>query len=166
MLTTILFFVSLIVLLALYMVNLDITSQTIAKDATYEFVDNVRASGKITPSEYRSYITDLTNRKDFKVELTVKHTEKIPELDGSGKPTGKTLFITKTYHNDEILTAMFPPEDNKPEAEFVLEKGDTITAVVRRSGAGFTSILALMHMEGKDGDRILNYSGSCYRVEG
>lgn len=160
-----LFFMTLIAVLALFMVNLDSTSQVMARDCTNQFIDDVRACGYISPSRYREYITSLAINKDFAAEITVQRTRKVPETDATGKPTGHFLYVVETFHNDEIIETMFPLDDASPEKEFVLEKGDTIVSEVTRTGAGFTSILGLLKMQGRNGDRIYNYSGSCYHTE-
>lgn len=103
----------------------DDVSQGMADKAVETFVDNAKATGKISPNEYLALCNDI-DKTGLQCQIELNVSKKFTRPEGTGYETYSEL-----YNKDEIVKEMFPPSgENK---YYPLKQGDYIEVRVRNT---------------------------------
>ncbi len=122
----------------------DNLKQSYIDSAVTEFVDNARASGKITPEAYER----LCNRVDaahLVCSIQMIHSSKYvspnAELDASGHNTYETYRTD--YNKEEILSYMYPSSPYEENRSWKMKNGDFLKVIVQNETPTLGSRLSL-----------------------
>lgn len=161
-LETFLFFYLIVALVALFMNNIDKSLQTKAMSSVTEFVDDIRASGKIDGEAYYNLTKRLFTEGKYGAEITVYQSVNYPE-EINNVPTGKIIRNTLTIKDAEIREVL---SSDDGFASFPLENGDRIKVTITRKSEGFTVLLNLLPLPklNKEGTLIGSYAGTVYHT--
>ena len=164
--STFMFAASILVLIGICLYGVDQNVQTMVKEETSTFVDNCRTKGEIDPIQLTQYISTLHTCGEFEAEIQVETRIVYPNTTDNGTVTdGKLITDYLIVDHDTIVEHIYMSNYNPVTGEgnetqdYYLTNGDRIQVVVRRTGAGFTSVANLIGLGGKDGDFICQYSG-------
>jgi hypothetical protein len=106
----------------IYAVKMDNTSQSYIDNAVMEFVDDARASARITPEAYEEMLTKVYAAHS-PCEVTIAH------MSSYSVPNGTSILTTREYYSkDEILQVMYP--DTGDPTDYVMKKGDYLKVTV------------------------------------
>lgn len=116
----------------------DDISQLSAQSATVQFVDNIRATGKITEADYDAYMqTLLSTGNSYDVNLEVKVLDENP-----GK---KVTWTTSDKIGENIYysvyTSQIQEQFQKANGIYKLKEGDIISVDVKNTNTTISQIL-------------------------
>lgn len=113
----------------------DDISQLAVQTETVNFVDNVRSTGKLTQSNYNSFVQTLSATGNaYDVELEIKRIDENP-----GKKTTMTAsdkIGENTYYseyNSQILDKLLQDDSNGNGGSVALKTGDIFTVKVKNT---------------------------------
>lgn len=117
----------------------DDISQLAVQTATVEFVDNVSSKGKITSSDYDSFIQRLsTTGNTYNVEMEAKILDENPGKKvtwTSGDKIGENVYYSQ--FSSQILEEL--KEENS--GEYILKEGDMISVNVKNTNQTLSQML-------------------------
>ena len=110
--------------------NNDIATRAYIDNKVSVFVDEVRASGRISPVKYQQFLNDLNGTGQvYDVDILHRTEVMIPQYDSSGNTTG-AYETTYRYHNTEdIYDDMYPA--GKDPTDYSMKPGDFLQVKVR-----------------------------------
>lgn len=117
----------------------DDIAQMSAQTATVEFVDNVRQTGKITQSNYDSYVQTLAaTGNSYDVELEVKVLDENP-----GKKTAQTSGdkIGENIYYSEYTSQVLDKINNSNTKTMKLKEGDIFSVNVKNTNTTIGQML-------------------------
>lgn len=103
----------------------DTQKQTYIDDAVTEFVDNVRATGKIAPAEYEQMV-ERVFMAESPCTIEIFHGAKYVTVDTINP--GKYVTGSDYFNKQEILDVMYP--DNNTKNTYEMKNGDYIKVTV------------------------------------
>lgn len=138
-----------IVPITLQAVKQDDMKQAVIDDAVVEFVDNARASGEISPTQYLNFMSRVNaahKKCDVQIYYEASNVTPIPETNAAGDHTGYTYKrALQTYGIDDITGYMFYetdaygnvirnasgfPQDRDEQRDFPLKEGGYLSVKV------------------------------------
>lgn len=105
--------------------NSDSTSQLSVQNATTEFVENIRSTGKITQDAYDKYVQTINSTGNtFDVQIEVQVLDENP-----GVKTTQTNYtkIGENIYYTQYTTQILDEIENAPKYKKVLKEGDIVT---------------------------------------
>lgn len=117
----------------------DDIAQMSAQTATVEFVDNIRQTGKITQSNYDSYVQTLAaTGNSYDVELEVKVLDENP-----GKKTAQTSGdkIGENIYYSEYTSQILDKINNSSTKTMKLKEGDIVSVSVKNTNTTIGQML-------------------------
>ena len=131
----------------------DNASQSYIDNAVVEFVDNARASGRITPNAYEKMCAKIfAAHPHCKIELY--HGAKYARPDGAGSYVDENEYFT----TDEILTAM--GYGSSDTLDYELKEGDYLKVVVNNESPTLGGALVRSLVIGYDASNLfVSYGG-------
>lgn len=117
----------------------DDIAQMGAQTATVEFVDNIRQTGKITQSNYDSYVQTLAaTGNSYDVEIEVKVLDENP-----GKKTAQTSGdkIGENIYYSEYTSQVLDKINNSKTKTMKLKEGDIISVNVKNTNTTIGQML-------------------------
>ena len=129
-------FVSFVVVFTIYAAKLDNTIQAYVDNEVYEFVDESRASGYISPESYMELVSDIYKTGNlYDIKITHQSKASVPYTNEDGSPVYRngeqlknTTMAYRTYNKEDILTVMFPNGSNNQR--YPLKNGDYLKVSV------------------------------------
>lgn len=111
--------------------------------ATVEFVDNIRATGKITLENYKNYIQTLSaTGNSYDVEMSVKVLDENPGKKGA--QTDVTKIGENVYYSiytSQIEKDIGIGENNPKSTQKLLKEGDIISVNVKNTNTTIAQML-------------------------
>lgn len=110
----------------------DDISQLTVKIATTEFADNVKKTGKITPSEYNKFIQNIgSTGNTYNVELEVRvldenPSRKVVQSSSLNRPTENIYYSIYTSQIQNVL-------ERREGNEYLLKEGDIFIVNVKNT---------------------------------
>lgn len=133
----------------------EITTQSYVNNEVVKFVDNARATGKISDSAYESLCSGIDLAEPF-CEITIEHQSRYSVMDDSGNSQIYYFVNTK----DEILETIYTSTgDNE---EYQMREGDFLQVTVRNTKPTLATRLCrlVMPLYNKNNISVYsNYSG-------
>jgi len=118
----------------------DDISQLSAQTATVEFVDKISATGKITSSDYDSFVQALSaTGNTYDIELEAKILDENPGKKvtwASGDKIGENVYYSQ--FTSQILEKL---EEQNGEGEYKLKEGDMISVNVKNTNQTLSQML-------------------------
>lgn len=128
--------------IAIIALKMDNMSQTYIDNAVVEFVDNARASARITPEAYENMAYKISvahSPCEIKIWHSAKYVNPGEESDGRYD----ALTYNEDYGKEYIFSKMYP--DNYTSKDYLLKEGDYIKVTVQNEtptlGARLAGIL-------------------------
>lgn len=116
----------------------DDISQLSAQTATVKFVDNIRATGKITESDYDAYLqTLLSTGNSYDVNLEVKVLDENPGKKvtwATSDKIGENIYYS-------VYTSQIQEQFQKGNGVYKLKEGDIISVDVKNTNTTISQIL-------------------------
>lgn len=115
----------------------DDVSQQAVQTATTEFVDNVRATGKITEAKYDNFIKTISstgNSFDVEVEVQV-----LDENAGKKVTQAEMTKVGENYYYSEYNTQIL--EELGKNGQMKLKEGDMVNVTVKNTNQTISQIL-------------------------
>lgn len=123
--------------------NLDdrVTQESVTTTVT-KFCDNVRKQGKLTPTMYDSFITQLdANEILFNIEMVYTKDVVSPGIGVDGLPDGTAVTTQESFYTQDILAGLYNSEeadgdliDGTADGELWFNQGDTFYVKVKNRG--------------------------------
>jgi len=124
----------------------DNTSQSYIDNAVVEFVDNARASARISPTAYEKLVEKI-NIAHSPCTIEIWHSAKytVPNLDAA---TGEyeSMTANEDFSKMEILNYMYP--DNFSARDYELKEGDFLQVTVTADSPTLGSRMAGVFLPG------------------
>lgn len=118
----------------------DNTAQSYIDNAVVEFVDNARATARITPQAYEKMIYKI-NSAHAPCEVKIWHSAKFVLPDSEiGSDKYSNVVATEDYGKDVILSCMYP--DDTQSLDYVLKEGDYLKVTVQNESPTLGARLA------------------------
>ena len=122
----------------------DDISQSVVQTATSDFVDKVSIAGKIRPSDYESFATQIgATGNTYDIEIEVQHLDENPgkkSVQTAGDLIGEN--VRYSTFTTEILNDMYTDASGNPAQEdYILKKGDYIIVTVKNTNKTMAQML-------------------------
>ena len=107
----------------------------IVQSYTTEFVDTVRAKGKITKNDYDVFVQKLySTGNSYDIEIEVQRAD-----TNIGKKTASQLVGDTTYYSE--FTSQITDVLNEPKGQYEMKEGDFIVVYVKNSNTTISQMI-------------------------
>ncbi len=115
----------------------DKESLAILQSYTTEFVDTVRAKGKITAQDYDAFIKKVNGvgGNTYDVEIEVQHGD-----TNIGKKTSSQLAGDVTFYS-EFTTQIVQTIESSPKGQYEMKEGDFIVVYVKNNNTTISQMI-------------------------
>jgi len=122
----------------------DDISQIAVQTDTVEFVDNIRATGKVKLADYEAYVQKLAaTGNSYEIEMERKVLDENPSKKvtwANSKKIGENVYYSE--YTQQILDAITPEEGNPDKKlELNLNEGDIFTVSVKNTNLTMSQML-------------------------
>ncbi|MEK4488004.1 hypothetical protein MHH81_21070 [Psychrobacillus sp. FSL H8-0484] len=135
----------------------DIVSQNV-KQATTNFVDNVRMKGYITPQMYEDFQRELSVGTKYLFKTEIKHEQKVytPVYTNANVFTGEYTVDYDEYYWSQIEKLLFDESSSIPKEDrmYKLQQGDFFSVHVENVTKSYSSMMYDFLTGGVGGDDI------------
>ena len=136
----------------------DTIAQSYMDNATVEFVDNARTSGKITPEAYEQLCNSI-DAAHMICEIKITHSSSytIPSDDVDANGVYKTTTYRYDRNKQDILDAMYA---NRESNDYPMKNGDYLKVEVKNISPTFgTRMLRFFTLDTQDVTLFTSYGG-------
>lgn len=150
----------------------DDISQLTVQTLTAEFVDNVIKTGKITSSEYQTFLNRLylsgnTYEVDMEIKILDENTSK-NLTDLSGEIGNNSFYSIYTTQIEDKLAESDNESNGQNTGKLILKEGDMISVVTKNSSKTLSQTLKSIYytISGEDLHIIVSTSSGTIAVNG